>query len=113
MARLGVAGGVVGGTIGGVTSVVAAPLLGLSGGAVGISANPAPPLPIKARYANTGAVTTTFDEGFAQDVPVDRSGPIYMIDNTGHDRVVTPFSLVAFPALAATSIITTPFRAHP
>jgi hypothetical protein len=110
---VGVGAGVVGTTIGGVTSVVAAPFAGLAGGPVGISPNPAPPLPIKARFAGTGAVSATFDEGFSQDVPVDKSGPIYMIDNTGHDRVVTPFSLVAFPAVAATSIISAPFRAHP
>lgn len=103
--------GVIGSTITGATTVIGAPFAGLAGGPVGISANPAPPLPIKARFANTGAVIGTFDEGFQQDVPVDRSGPIYMIDNTGHDRVVTPFSLVAFPVTAVTSIASTPFHA--
>ena len=102
---------VLGGAIGGATTLAASPLTGLFGGQPGISADRAPPLPIKARYANTGAVTTTLDDGYAQEVPVDRSGPIYMIDNGGKDRSVTPFSLVVFPITGATYAITQPLRA--
>ncbi len=107
---LGAPGQIVGGSIAGASSIAAAPFNGLFGTAPGISANPAPPLPIKARFVGTGAVTATFDEGFSQDVPVDKSGPIYMIDNTGHDRTVTPFSLLAFPVTAATYTLTQPLR---
>lgn len=103
----------VGGIAGGTANLAIAPLNGLFGGSVGISADAAPPLPIKARFANTGAVETSFDEGFSQDVPVDKTGPIYMIDNTGHDRTVTPFTLAAFPLTAATSAITSPLRSLP
>lgn len=104
---------VAGGIVGGAANIAVAPLNGLLGGQVGISPDPAPPLPIKARFANTGAVETSFDEGFSQDVPVDKTGPIYMIDTTGHERTVTPFTLAAFPVTAAASAITSPLRALP
>ena len=102
--------GVAGSAITGAGTIIGAPFAGLTGTAPGISGNAAPPLPIKARFAGTGPVASTFDEGFAQDVPVDKSGPIYMIDNTGHDRTVTPFSLLAFPISGATYAITSPLR---
>lgn len=102
-----------GGIVGGAANLAVAPLNGLFGGPVGISPDPAPPLPIKARFANTGAVETSFDEGFSQDVPVDKSGPIYQIDTTGHERTVTPFTLAAFPLTGAASAITSPLRALP
>ncbi len=105
--------GVAGGAIGGATTIATAPLVGLFGGPVGISGDAAPPLPIKARYARTGAVASTVYEGYSQEVPVDKSGPIYMIDNAGNDRKVTPFSLFAFPLTGAASIITTPLRPAP
>ena len=104
---------VAGGIVGGAANLAVAPLNGLFGGQVGISPDPAPPLPIKARFANTGAVETSFDEGFSQDVPVDKSGPIYQIDTTGHERTVTPFTLAAFPITGAASAITSPLRALP
>jgi len=107
---VGATAGIVGGTVAGATGIAAAPFAGLAGYPPSISPNPAPPLPIRARYANSGPVTATFDEGFSQDVPVDRSGPIYKIDNTGHDRSVTPFSLAMFPVTAATYAVTAPLR---
>jgi hypothetical protein len=110
---IGFGGAVVGGAVGGAATLATAPLGALLGGPVGISADPAPPLPIKARYARTGAVASTIDEGFSQDVPVDKSGPIYMIDTNGHNRVVTPFTLAAFPVAGAVSAATTPFRPAP
>lgn len=105
----GVAGGVIGGTLAGAGSLIQAPFAGLSGGAVGISPVAAPPLPIEARYARTGKVFASYDQGYAQDVPVDNSGPIYKISDAS-PRTVTPFSLLAFPITAATSAITTPLR---
>ena len=107
---IGTGAGILGAGIAGSTSLVTAPFAGLTGTAPGISGMPAPPLPIKARFANSGPVTSTYDEGFAQDVPVDKSGPIYMIDNTGHDRTVTPFSLLVYPISGATYALTSPLR---
>lgn len=105
----GAVGGVVSGTIAGAGSLIAAPFAGLSGGSVGISSVAAPPLPIQARYARTGKVFASYDQGYSQDVPVDNSGPIYKIDDKA-TRTVTPFSLAAFPITAATSVLTAPLR---
>ena len=105
----GVAGGIVGGTLAGAGTLIEAPFAGLSGGGVGISPVAAPPLPIQARYARTGKVFASYDQGYSQDVPVDASGPIYKIDDKTI-RTVTPFSLLAFPVTAATSAITAPLR---
>ncbi len=110
---VGFGGSVIGGALGGATTLATAPFSGLLGGQVGISNDAAPPLPIKARYAGTGAVTTTLDAGYAQEVPVDMSGPIYQIDNGGRDRSVTPFTLLAFPITGAVSAITSPLRPAP
>lgn len=107
---IGAGFGIAGSTIGGATTLATAPLAGLFGGPVGISPTPASPLPIKARYANTGAVESTIAEGYTQDVPVDKSGPIYQIDPDAPSRKVTPFSLLAFPITGVTSAITTPLR---
>lgn len=105
----GVAGGIVGGTLAGAGTLIQAPFAGLSGGGVGISPIAAPPLPIEARYARTGKVFASYDQGYSQDVPVDASGPIYKISDKTI-RTVTPFSLLAFPVTAATSAITAPLR---
>lgn len=113
-------GGILGGVgtglgtgLGGVGTIAAAPFNGLAGGPVGISADPAPPLPIKARYANTGPVADSIEEGYTKPVPVDKSGPIYMLDNTAASRSVTPFSLIAYPLTGVTSIISSPLRRTP
>ena len=102
---LGAGFGIAGGAIGGATTLATAPIAGLFGGQVGISPNAATPLPIKARYAHTGPVAASFDEGYTQEVPVDKSGPIYMLDNEANQRKVTPASLLAFPLTAPTAII--------
>ena len=108
---IGIAGSVGAGAVSGATTLALSPLAGLTGGGVGISPVAAPPLPIVARYAGTGKVTTTYDEGYAQDVPVDSSGPIYKINyKESGERTVTPFSLLAFPVTGVTSAITTPFH---
>lgn len=107
---IGTGGALAGGVVGGAVDVAVSPFAAIAGGPVGISNDAAPPLPIKARYAGTGAVANTIDEGYLQEVPVDKSGPIYMIDNGGHDRVVTPFTVAAAPVAATLSIATSPFR---
>lgn len=106
---VGVAGGVLSGTVAGAGTLIAAPFAGLTGGSVGISPVAAPPLPIQARYARSGKVFASYDQGYSQDVPVDNSGPIYKIDDKA-TRTVTPFSLAAFPITAAASAITAPLR---
>lgn len=106
---VGVGTGAVSGAVTGVGALISTPLAALGGGPVGISAMAAPPLPIKARYANTGKVFSSYDQGWAQDVPVDASGPIYQL-NEGSKRTVTPFSLIAFPIAGLASAVTTPFR---
>ena len=55
----------------------------------------------------------TVQEGYAQPVPVDKSGPIYMLDADAAARKVTPFSLIAYPLTGITSIISSPLRGTP
>ena len=105
--------GVADAVLGGVGSLVTAPISGLGGGSVGISPDVAPPIPIKARYANTGPVADSIEEGYTKPIPVDKSGPIYMLDNDAKARTITPFSLFAFPLTGATSILTSPLRGTP
>ncbi len=119
-AGLGVVGGVLGGVggaagdiLGGSGGLVTGPIGALSGGGVGISGDIAPPIPIKAQYEHTGAVSDSVEEGYNKPIPVDKSGPIYELDNSAKSRVVTPFSLIAFPIEGAASIATSPFRGTP
>ena len=60
------------------------------------------------RYVGTGAKQAEIDEGFATAVPVDRSGPIYVIENG--DPTITPFSLIGAPIRAVGTIAQTPFK---
>ena len=119
-AGLGVAGGILGGVgsatgdiLGGAPGLVSGPFGALSGGTVGISGDIAPPIPIKAQYAHSGPVSDSVEEGYNKPIPVDKSGPIYMLDNDAKSRSVTPFSLIAFPLEGAASIATSPFRRGP
>lgn len=60
------------------------------------------------RYVGTGAKQAEIDEGFATPVPVDRSGPIFVVENG--DPTITPFSLIGAPIRAVGTIAQTPFR---
>ena len=60
------------------------------------------------RYVNSGAETDKIDEGWAQPVPVDRSGPIYVVENG--DPTISPLVFIGAPIAAAGSIAQLPFR---
>ena len=60
------------------------------------------------RYVGTGAKQAEIDEGFATPVPVDRSGPIFVVQNG--DPTIAPFSLVGAPIRAIGTVAQTPFR---
>ncbi len=60
------------------------------------------------RYVNAGAETDKIDEGWAQPVPVDRSGPIYVVENG--DPTISPLVFIGAPIAAAGSIAQLPFR---
>ena len=60
------------------------------------------------RYVGTGAKQAEIDEGFTMPVPVDRSGPIYVVENG--DPTIAPFSLIGAPIRAIGTIAQTPFR---
>ncbi|HEX4767106.1 MAG TPA: hypothetical protein VH414_12625 [Lichenihabitans sp.] len=59
------------------------------------------------RYENAGAETAKIDEGFAQPVPVDKSGPIYVVENG--DPTISPLTFIGAPIRAAGTIAQTPF----
>ena len=60
------------------------------------------------RYVNAGAETDKIDEGWAQPVPVDKSGPIYVVENG--DPTISPLVFIGAPIMAAGSIAQLPFR---
>ncbi len=59
------------------------------------------------RYENAGAEQAKIDEGFAEPVPVDRSGPIYVVENG--DPTISPLTFIGAPIRAAGTIAQTPF----
>lgn len=60
------------------------------------------------RYAGAGAEAAKIDEGWAQPVPVDKSGPIYVVANG--DPTVSPMSIIGAPIAVAGQIVQTPFK---
>lgn len=60
------------------------------------------------RYVNAGAETDKIDEGWAQPVPVDKSGPIFVVENG--DPTISPLVFIGAPIQAAGSIAQLPFR---
>jgi hypothetical protein len=60
------------------------------------------------RYAGTGAQQAAIDEGWTAPVPVDRSGPIYVVENG--DPTISPFSYAFIPVRAIGTIAQTPFK---
>ena len=60
------------------------------------------------RFAGSGAETDKIDEGWAQPIPVDRSGPIYVVENG--DPTISPLTFIGAPIQAAGSIAQLPFR---
>jgi len=104
--------GLVTAPIGFAGNIIQAPLNGISqafgfGPTVGVSR----PLPIVARYADAGPVTDSVSEGWAQPVPVSANGPVYKLEEVKNSGGVSPFTLIAAPITAATTIAATPFNA--
>lgn len=64
--------------------------------------------PTAVKYVGAGAVAASIDEGFAQPVPVDKSGPIYVVQNG--DPTVSPLSIIGAPIAVAGQIAQTPFK---
>ena len=60
------------------------------------------------RYVGTGAKQAEIDEGWTQPVPVDRSGPIYVVENG--DPTVSPITFIGQPIRAIGTVAQTPFR---
>ena len=60
------------------------------------------------RYVGTGAKQAEIDEGWAQAVPVDRSGPIYVVENG--DPTVSPITFIGQPIRAFGTVAQTPFK---
>jgi hypothetical protein len=98
-------------------NVVAAPLgvastiVGLPfqviGGITGYGAGPRSGGVTNVRYIGAGAETAKLDEGFVTPVPVDHSGPIYVVKNG--DPTVNPLTFIGAPIAAAGQIAQTPF----
>jgi hypothetical protein len=60
------------------------------------------------RYAGTGAKQAEIDEGWTQAVPVDRSGPIFVVENG--DPTISPITFVGVPLRAVGTVAQTPFK---
>ena len=60
------------------------------------------------RYVGAGAKQAEIDEGWNVAVPVDRSGPIYVVENG--DPTVSPITFIGQPIRAVGTIAQTPFR---
>lgn len=104
--------GIVTAPIGFAGQIATAPLNGLSQafgyGPVGGASRP---LPIVARYAGAGPVTDSVNQGWAQPVPLTANGPVYKLESVSNNGGVSPFTLIAAPITAATTLATAPFNA--
>ena len=60
------------------------------------------------RYAGTGEKAAEVDEGWAQPVPLDHAGPIFVVENG--DPTVSPFTFIGRPLAAIGTLAQTPFR---
>lgn len=98
--------------IGAVGTLVTAPLGGLSQAfGLGPVGGPSRPLPIVARYAGAGPVTDSVNQGWAQPVPLSANGPIYKLEPVANSGTVSPFTLIAAPITAATTLASAPINA--
>ncbi|MDX7952905.1 hypothetical protein P7D22_17200 [Lichenihabitans sp. Uapishka_5] len=103
--------GLVTAPIGFAGNLINAPLGGLSQAfGFGPLTTQSRPLPIVARYADAGAVTDSVNQGWAQPVPVSANGPVYKLDEVKGGSV-SPFTIIAAPLTATTTLISTPFNA--
>lgn len=92
---------------GAIGTIVSAPFTAV-GGALGGYGGPRKGGVTAVRYAGTGAKEAEIDEGFAQAVPVDKAGPIYVVENG--DPTVSPLTFIGAPITATGALIQTPFR---
>ncbi len=60
------------------------------------------------RYVGTGAKQAEIDEGWSMAVPVDRSGPIFVVENG--DPTVSPITFIGEPIRAVGTIAQVPFK---
>lgn len=59
-------------------------------------------------YVGAGKEQSKIDEGWAEPVPVDMSGPIFVVENG--DPTISPLSLIGAPIAAAGQIAQSPFK---
>ena len=103
--------GLVTAPIGFAGNIIQAPLNGLSQAfGFGPAIVASRPLPIVARYADAGPVTDSVNQGWAQPVPLAANGPIYKLEEVKNTGTVSPFTLIAAPITAATTLAATPFN---
>lgn len=60
------------------------------------------------RYVGTGAKQAEIDEGWNVAVPVDRSGPIFVVENG--DPTISPITFIGQPIRAVGTFAQTPFK---
>lgn len=98
---------VIAAPLGVASTIVGLPFTAI-GGITGYGAGPRSGGVTDVRYAGAGPETAKLDEGFTTPVPVDRSGPIYVVKNG--DPTVNPLSFIGAPIAAAGQIAQTPFQ---
>ena len=104
--------GVIAAPIGLADTIVTTPLSSLSQAfGYGPIGGPAKPLPIVARYANSGPVTDSVPQGWDKPVPLSANGPIYKLDSVSNAGGISPFAVIAAPITAVTTIAAAPFNA--
>ena len=101
-----VAPAVVAAPIGAASTIVAAPFTILGGIFPAGGARPGGVTDV--RYVGAGAKQAEIDEGWTVPVPVDRSGPIYVVANG--DPTVSPLTFIGYPIRAIGTVAQTPFR---
>ncbi len=106
-ARVANPGNIITAPVGAASTLVALPFQ-VIGGAFAGGGGPRKGGVTAVRYANSGPEQAKVDEGFAQPVPVDRSGPIFVVENG--DPTVSPITFIGAPIQAAGTIAQVPFR---
>lgn len=101
-----VAGGIIGGPVTAAGTLAGLPFRVLGG--VFPAGGPRKGGVTNVRYENAGAEQNKIDEGFVTPVPVDRSGPIYVVENG--DPTLSPFSVIGAPIAATGTLVQTPFN---
>ena len=98
--------GVIGAPVGAASTVVGLPFQVLGG--IFPAGGPRPGGVTDVRYVGAGAKQAEIDEGWTVPVPVDRSGPIFVVANG--DPTVSPLSFIGYPIRAIGTVAQTPFK---